>query len=66
MRKIYTISKNNPFLIMAATKVMQTFLNLHDHKFHTSITCIKEFNLKEVTSLKREKKILEDNLVLVF
>lgn len=41
---------------MAATKVMQTFLNLHDHKFHTSVTRIKEFNLKVVTSLKREKK----------
>jgi len=55
VRKLYTIGKNNPFLIMAATKVMQTFLKMHDRKFHTSITHIKEFNFKEVISLKRKK-----------
>lgn len=56
MRKIYTIGKNNPFVIMAATKVMQKFLNLHDHKFHTSITRIKEFNLKKSHLIKKRKK----------
>lgn len=50
MRKLYTIGKNNPFLIMAATKVLQTFLKMHNRKFHTLITHIKEF--KEVISLK--------------